>query len=224
MSEILPGLHQVEGVDPSPAFSTHVFLLRDGAPGSTWTLIDSGLPGSEKGIARYLADQHIDPTSVRTILLTHLHLDHVGALKPVVALTGATTYAHWIDAAFIEKHPLYDGPGRPPAEPFSVHHRIKDGDAIPGGGGLVAYHTPGHTPGHTAYYHPGRKLLFSGDLFFGMGTSIGLTTPEYTHHTPTAQISARRVAELEVDALLTYHGGPYISGGGRLVRELVKGW
>jgi glyoxylase-like metal-dependent hydrolase (beta-lactamase superfamily II) len=220
MAEILPGVHMVEGIDPSPEFSTHVYLLKD--PGATWTLIDSGLPGSEEPIGRYLTTHQIESRSIRRILITHLHRDHTGGLKRMAALTQAKTFAHWIDAAYIEMKPPYEGSGVPPAEPFSVDERLKDGDTIEAGGGIVAYHTPGHTPGHTSYYVPARKILFSGDLFFGHGTEAVITTPDYTHDGPTAQISARRIAKLPIDALMTYHGGPFPTGGQALVDRVVQ--
>ncbi len=220
MAEILPGVHQVEGVDPSPDFSTHVYLLKD--KGSSWTLIDSGLPGAHAAILAYLAKIKVEPTSVKRILLTHLHRDHTGSLKALAAQTKARTFAHWIEAAYIACDPKYDGPGTPPAEPFAVDERLKDGDPIDAAGGLVAYHTPGHTPGHTAYYQPERKLLFSGDLFFALGGKLALTPPDFTHHTPTAVISARRVAQLSIDGLMTYHGGPVTANAGASLRSLVQ--
>ena len=219
MAEVLPGVHMVEGIDPSPEFSTHVYLVKDRGP--SWTLIDAGLPGSEGAIGKYLAAQQIDPHSVRKIVITHLHRDHTGGLKQMAEMTKARTYAHWIDAAYIEMKPPYEGKGTPPAEPFSVDERLKDGDQIDAGGGMVAYHTPGHTPGHTAYYLPERKILFCGDLFFGHGREAVITTPDYTHDGPTAQISARRVASLAIDSLLTYHGGPFPTGGRSQVERVV---
>jgi glyoxylase-like metal-dependent hydrolase (beta-lactamase superfamily II) len=219
MPEILPGIHQVDGVDPSPDFTTHVYLLKD--PGSTWTLIDTGLPGSEVAIATYLKHHHIAPTSIAKILLTHLHRDHTGALAALANLTGAKSYAHWLEAEFIRCDPPYDGPGAPPAEPFDVTERLKDGDTVEAAGGLVVYHTPGHTPGHVAYYHPERKILFSGDLFFGYGPKIDLTPKDYTLHPQSATISARRVARLPLESLLTYHGGPFPKGAGATLRALA---
>lgn len=220
MAEILPGVHQVEGVDPSPDFSTHVYLLKDS--GSTWTLLDTGLPGSETAIAAYLKHHSIAPGSVARILLTHLHRDHVGALGAVAGLTKAKTFAHWLEAAYIANDPKYDGPGTPPAEPFHVSEKLKDGDAVDAFGGLVAYHTPGHTPGHVCYYQPERKILFSGDLFFGAGGAPILTVKEYSHHILSAVVSARRMADLRVESLLTYHGGPFVKGAGPLLKGLVK--
>jgi len=109
----------------------------------------------------------------------------------------------------------------PRDEPFRAAEVLKDGDTVGAAGGLVAYPTPRHTSGHTAYYQPERKLLFSGDLFFGEGSGVILTPPEYSHHILTAQISARRMSQLSVDSLLSYHGGPLLKDGGAAVRSLV---
>ena len=220
MAEILPGVHQVEGVDPSPDFSTHVYLLKD--RGSSYTLLDTGLPGADAAILAYLKKIRVEPTAIKKILLTHLHRDHTGNLRRLVEATRAKTFAHWLEAAFIACDPPYDGPGTPPAEPVRIDEVLKDGDAIDAAGGLVAYHTPGHTPGHTAFYQAERKILYSGDLFFGEGPKLVLTVPAYTHHTPSAKVSARRVAQLSVDSVMTYHGGPFLKGGGAAVRDLVQ--
>jgi glyoxylase-like metal-dependent hydrolase (beta-lactamase superfamily II) len=219
MAEILPGVHQVEGVDPSPDFSTHVYLVKD--KGASWTLIDTGLPGAHQAILAYFAKIKVEPTSVKKILITHLHRDHVGSLRIMIERTKARTFSHWIEAAYIAMHPKYDGPGSPPAEPVTIDETLKDGDSVDAAGGLIAFHTPGHTPGHVSYYQAERKLLFSGDLFFGNGDQVVLTPPEFSHHIPTAQISARRMGQLSVDSLLTYHGGPILKNGGHAMRALT---
>jgi len=220
MVEILPGVHLVDGVDPAPDFTTHVYLVKD--KGASWTLIDTGLPGAHEKILAYLAKIKVEPTSIKKILVTHLHRDHVGSLKTMIEKTRARTFAHWIEAAYIACDPKYDGPGTPPAEPVTVDEVVKDGDPIDAAGGVVAYHTPGHTPGHTSYYQPERKILFSGDLFFVEGDKLILTVPDFTFHTPTAKISARRMGQLAVDSLLTYHGGPVLKSGGSAMRNLVR--
>ena len=222
MTEILPGVHVVDGLSGSAEFTTNVFLVKDAGP--TWTMIDTGLPGADAKVTAYLAAHQIAPTSVRNILLTHLHRDHVGNLRAARALTQAKVHAHWIEAGFIAERPKYVGPGMPPAEPVEVDATFKDGDRIEAGGGLIAYHTPGHTPGHTSYYQPERKLLFSGDLFFHPPSGLGLTTPEYTLHMGTAEISARRLAGLSAESLMVYHGAPIKAGAAAKIRQLVDGF
>ncbi|HLY77654.1 MAG TPA: MBL fold metallo-hydrolase, partial [Thermoplasmata archaeon] len=98
MPEILPGIHQVDGVDPSPDFSTHVYLVRD--KGDSWTLIDTGLPGTAPKIELYLQKHGLSPGAIRSIFLTHLHRDHTGSLREMIARTHAKTYSHWIEAAY----------------------------------------------------------------------------------------------------------------------------
>jgi len=220
MAEILPGVHLVDGVDPSPDFTTHVYLVKDRGP--TWTIIDAGVPGTDAAIARYLTAQKIEPTAVKRILVTHLHNDHTGGLRKLVGLTHARTFAHWLEAAYIAGRPKYDGPGSPPSDPIVIDETLKDGDAIDAAGGLVAFHTPGHTPGHTAYYQTERKILFAGDLFFGNGTELTLTPKEYTHHMLSAQVSARRMGQLAVESILNYHGGPFPKDAGGKLRKLVE--
>ncbi|MGP8159479.1 MAG: MBL fold metallo-hydrolase [Thermoplasmata archaeon] len=220
MPEILPGIHLVEGFDPEPDFTTHVYLVKD--KGASWTLIDTGLPGASTAILAYLAKIHVEPSSVKKILVTHLHRDHTGSLKVMLEKTHARSFAHWIEAAYIALDPIYDGPGSPPAEPVVVDEAFKDGDPIDAAGGLIAYHTPGHTPGHASFYQPERKLLFSGDLFFVDGATPSLTPPEFTHHIATAKISARRMGRLSVDSLLSYHGGPILKNAGGAVRTLTQ--
>ncbi|HEV2317262.1 MAG TPA: MBL fold metallo-hydrolase [Thermoplasmata archaeon] len=219
MSEILPGVHQVEGVDPSPDFTTHVYLVEDRTRG--WTLVDTGLPSAYNAIVAYLKKIGVPPTDVKQILITHLHNDHTGTLERLAQLTHAKTYAHWVEAPYIAGNPRYDGPGHPPEHPTKVSNTFKDGDELPFGGDLVAYHTPGHTPGSATYYSPSTKVAFCGDLFMGI-PKLGLTVPEYTQHTLTAQISARRVAALGAESILCHHGGPFLKGAGAELNALVR--
>ena len=222
MTEILPGVHAIDGIDPSPDFTTNVLLLKD-AKGGTWTLLDTGLPkeagydGGPAIVERYCAQHSIPLGSIRRIVITHLHLDHTGGLGELARKTGARIFAHWIEAAFIAKDPPYEGPGMPPKEAIQVHEKLKDGDTLDSFEGLVAYHSPGHTPGHTSYYCPARKILFAGDAVFNTGGKLVVSLKEYTFSSPLAQISVRRLAGLPVESVIQYHGAPVLKGGGKLL-------
>ena len=156
VTEILPGVHVIDGASPFPDFLMNVMLIKD--KGSNWALLDTGMPGQAPVIEAYLKKEKIAPTSIKKILITHLHLDHTGNLKHLIELTQAKTFSHWIEAAYIAQQPPYIGPGSPPKEAVTIDEPLKDGDSIDVAGGLRIYHTPGHTPGHAAYYHPEQRV------------------------------------------------------------------
>jgi glyoxylase-like metal-dependent hydrolase (beta-lactamase superfamily II) len=93
-----------------------------------------------------------------TVVTTHLHHDHVGALAEVVAATGARTVAGADDA---------DG------LPVPVDERVTQGDTVTVGDvTLDVVHLRGHTPGSIAlaYADPGGHThLFTGDSLFPGG-------------------------------------------------------
>jgi glyoxylase-like metal-dependent hydrolase (beta-lactamase superfamily II) len=98
-----------------------------------------------------------------TVVTTHRHRDHWGALADVVTETGAMSVAHAADA------------GELPV----VHATVADGDTIEVGDcRLEVIHLVGHTPGSIAllYRDPtGIPHLFTGDSLFpgGVGNTRG---------------------------------------------------
>lgn len=228
MSEILPGVHLIDGVNPSPQFTTNILLLKD-AKGGTWTLLDTGLPAGKSPvnvvdlIERYCGDHKIPFSSIRHILITHLHADHTGNLKALAERTKARVFTHWIEACYLAGDPPYRGPGMPPPDRFDVSEKLRDGEAIDVFDGLVAYATPGHTPGHTSYYCPSRKILFAGDAVFGTASGgLELSQKQYTFSQSLALISVRRAATWDVESVIEYHGSPVLRGGGAALRAAAK--
>lgn len=106
----------------------------------------------------------IGPDGISTVITTHRHRDHWGALAAVVAATSATTVAHANDA------PAIDVPSRV---------TVRDGDELfVGGAALTVIHLMGHTPGSiaVAYDDPeGHVHIFTGDSLFpgGVGNTFG---------------------------------------------------
>lgn len=95
---------------------------------------------------------------LETVVTTHQHHDHVGALAEVVAATGASTVAGADDAD---------------ALPVPVDVRVAHGDTVSFGDvTLEVVHLRGHTPGSIAlaYADPdGHTHLFTGDSLFPGG-------------------------------------------------------
>jgi glyoxylase-like metal-dependent hydrolase (beta-lactamase superfamily II) len=129
--------------------NNNAYLLRDSATGQG-LLIDAA---AEAGtLLRLIGD-----TPVATIVTTHQHRDHWGALAEVKAATGAATVAHPLDA-----------PGIPVPSDDLVDD---DGVITLGDVQLSAIHLVGHTPGSIALLLQGsdRPHLFTGDCLFPGG-------------------------------------------------------
>jgi hydroxyacylglutathione hydrolase len=96
---------------------------------------------------------------------------------------------------------------------------LEDGDSI---GRFRVIHTPGHTPGSICLYNPENKVIFVGDnLRYSNGKIEGpinrlLPEPEKYKE------SMKKLAELDIEVILTGHSNPVTSEGGHLIEEYLK--
>ena len=111
--------------------------------------------------------------SLEYILLTHAHIDHIGAVAELVQQTGAKVLMHKNDdflrlnAGAQAKMFNLPVPGK-----FTVDQYITDNQIIDlGPYQIKVIHTPGHSPGCVCYLV--ENLLISGDTLFY--ESIGRT-------------------------------------------------
>lgn len=138
-------------------------------------------PGDEIGRIMDLIGRH--KLTVKAIVSTHAHIDHVGGLQKLHSYTGAPVLMHSADL------PLYHAMeeqaaflGVPPPTIGEVHQMLRDGDVL-NWGHLHAQvmHTPGHSPGSSCLFLPAgvgeiqltAPQLFAGDTLFA--GSIGRT-------------------------------------------------
>jgi glyoxylase-like metal-dependent hydrolase (beta-lactamase superfamily II) len=131
-------------------------------------LIDTGCggyltPTTGKLLANLKA-AGVDPADIDTVLLTHVHPDHSGALFDMTSgqrnfphaelVMHENEIAHWFDdakmAAGTEREKqLFFQAGRDQLAPYKDRWRpFKGGEVFPG---VTAIPRPGHTPGHTTY-------------------------------------------------------------------------
>ena len=155
-----------------------------------------------------LAAIEAEGLTIRYILNTHAHFDHMAANGPLLAATGALLAAHPAEVEL-----LTTGGG---AKWFGLLSAIyspnldlelSDGQELTVGGlRLEVLHTPGHSPGHVAFYVPDEGVLFSGDALFQ--NSIGRSDLPGGDHTTLIASIRHKLLPLP-DETLVYPGhGP----------------
>ena len=160
-------------------------------------------PGEEpERLLRAIAALELE---VAAILLTHTHFDHVGAVAPVAAATGAEVWCPELEApvlADIMRYVPWDGFG--PFESYDAEHLVRGGETLALAGlEIEVLFTPGHSPGHVTYSIPAEQAVFSGDVLFA--GSIGRTDLPGGDHA-TLMRTLATLAETLPDETLVYPG------------------
>lgn len=106
--------------------------------------------------------------SVKAILITHTHFDHVGAVAPMARRTGAEVWVPKLEREVLADINAYlRFPGIGPFESYRAEHEVEGGERLELAGFQIdVIFTPGHSPGHVSYSIPEHKALFSGDVLF----------------------------------------------------------
>lgn len=162
---------------PLGPLQANCYLYAD--EGEALVIDPGGEPDSVLGLVREL------DLTVRGLVCTHGHFDHIGGLTDLARATGAAVLIHQADLALALGGGLIPEGSSPdelpeglpiwlaeplvlPAEPRTFAH----GDVIAVGRlGLSVIHTPGHTPGSVCLYDSAEGVLFSGDTLFRL--SVG---------------------------------------------------
>jgi len=156
---------------PVPPLGCNCSVLRDDESREA-IVIDPG--GDAPAI---LARLRAHGLTVKAIVHTHTHIDHVGATAAVQRDTGAPARIHEGDLFLYEMLPVQGqllGMRAPPSAELDAF--LKDGETLTAGAlSLEVIHTPGHTPGSVCFRCRAndQEMLFSGDTLFA--GSVGRT-------------------------------------------------
>jgi glyoxylase-like metal-dependent hydrolase (beta-lactamase superfamily II) len=134
--------------------------------------------------------------TVRAIVCTHAHDDHIGAAPALAARTGAPVLLHPDDL------PLWK---------LTHPERLPDGELADGqvlevaGTELTVLHTPGHAPGAVCLYAPELGTVLTGDTLFQGGP--GATGRSFSHFPTIVESIRERLLTLPPQTVVrTGHG------------------
>jgi glyoxylase-like metal-dependent hydrolase (beta-lactamase superfamily II) len=130
-------------------------------------------PGDD--IARVLEVIARHGLTVKAIVITHAHIDHIGGAQKLKQATGAPVYMNRNDAELQAMLDVQAGwLGMRPPEAVAIDSDAQDGDLLVlGAADFHVLHTPGHTQGSISLWIPSENKLVAGDTLFRDG--IGRT-------------------------------------------------
>ena len=188
--EVAPGVLRLTAPNPGlmTGPGTNTYVVGAGA----LAVIDPG-PADEAHTAAIVAAAGPRGT-VRTILVTHTHVDHAPGAAALASATGAPVVAFG------------------PADEFRPDERAGEGWALslpdPDGAGvrtLRAVHTPGHASDHLCWLLEDEALLFTGDHVMH-GSTVVIRPPDGDLHQYLASLARLRDAEPPIRTLAPGHG------------------
>ena len=219
--EIIPNVHLI----PNTIANPYLLIDPDGL-----TLVDAGLPGSDKKILRYLAGLGYAPKDLKRIIITHADFDHVGGLAALKKASGARVFSSPIEAQAIA-----EGHSTRPLKPRSfivkflfdvmaglfkparvqVDELLMDGQTLPALGELRVLETPGHTPGHISLFAPSVRVLFCGDSIVSDENGLRGSTGANNWDQPKSDESVRIQAALGAQIVCSGHGPVVMDAAGK---------
>jgi glyoxylase-like metal-dependent hydrolase (beta-lactamase superfamily II) len=233
----MPHQQIADGVFAIRGTHVNMFLLRDGRD---LTLVDAGWLGDAATIENAVRTLGHRPEDIAAVLLTHAHLDHVGALNHLHRRYGIPAYTSAIEVAHAR------GECHESATPLDVIKRLTDRDTIvwaariTAAGGLrkntvphiqpfptegpldfpgrpVPIPCPGHTSGHSAFHLPEVGAIATGDALVTAHPTSKIQGPQplpnfFNHDTPATLAGYTTLESVPADIVLPGHGPVWRDG------------
>lgn len=236
MIQITEGVSLIPGRDDMIPDS-HIYLV--GYPDSNdLSLIDAGLMGKGKYKLDMLKSASIPLESIKRIIMTHTHLDHIGCLDELRRAIGSCElWVHQIEADELEKgddrtvygmdmfKQMCQMQYRIPNDAFTlnVDRKLQGGEVLAMGGMTwEVVHVPGHSAGGIALYNKEIKALIPGDVVYadyaiGRFDLFGADGPELKN-------SLLKLSTYDVQILLPGHNQVVRNVPPGYINNIVKQW
>lgn len=200
--------------------------------GSGVTLIDAGYPGDTADVLKSVREVGHRLEDLSAVLITHAHLDHIGAIPALVESVGMPVYTGGAEVPHARRDYLEQITPKDMIRQLSTARgrrwvaqtlrAVRGGMAttVPSAvsvddvvlpGGLTPIPTPGHTTGHTAYLLSAEGVLFSGDALVTGHPLSRRSGPQvlpavFNHDEAQTLASARLLANQTARTIVPGHG------------------
>jgi hydroxyacylglutathione hydrolase len=171
----------------------------------------------------------VDPHGVATVVCTHHHSDHVGAVARLRS-RGARVAAHRWEGAMVNARDPQSCASAwldQPVLPYRVDDLLAEGDeVISGEAGFEVIHTPGHTLGGISLWEPSSRTLVCGDALHAKEAPWLGVAHEGAGSAQRALQSLDRIEALDPLLIVSGHG-PVISEPEKAIartRERLARW
>jgi len=177
-------------------------------------LIDGGFIRGIPRIKKALAQIGKEFSDIRSIILSHGHLDHTRNIAKLQKLTHCPVFAPQKDRHHLNGQHPSRGLARIGAwleslgrlllifQKPKIDHWFNDGDHIMG---LKVIALPGHTDGHCGFLLPEEKLLLAGDLFTNHFGKTSIPPQIFNDDHTIAQQSIHKAAAMDLEGIFLNH-------------------
>ena len=213
VTQLAPGLW---AIGQKKGGRVHAFLCEEGGE---LTLVDTLYDTDGARILEQLERIGHEAGDLKRIVITHGHRSHLGGLRTLKEVTGATVLAHPWEADIVAGERKAQPVSLIPRRPYRTYFPFQFASSL-GLGPLEVVDSPGHSPGHLAFLWEENRTLIAGDAV-ATWPSFLPGWPSFTLNERKHRDSLRRLAETEPQVVAVGHGPPIREGGRERLRDLV---